>query len=334
MWLRSHLVLGALAASLLACSARPAPAVPCPAAPRVVAPPPATRTDNTLRDTDAAKTLEELARNIRLSPEDEALRKPKSLADVRAILRRDTIYLFADAAAFARTVPTVEGRFAEATLEFALGESQLVASQVFTTHAAWTGADLRIARASLASEGATPSTDRARLLAQLIQVVEEGNKIADALGITGPKHIARGAEVIRAVRQEAPTDPRTFALLAEYHRLRGEWAEFDTAMRSAESTDRASPPLCYLRAMEHLERHRRAGNAATALRECLSKYPKFVRAQAALVLTAAHPRAALRELNKLKAMNEDHYLVMLLEPTLTADEELEKLENKASDAGN
>jgi hypothetical protein len=294
---------------------------------------PSPRTDNTLRDNDASKTLDELARSIRLSPEDEALRKPKSLGDVRTILRRDTIYLFAEAAAFARTLPSIEGRFAEATLELALGESQLVASQVFTTQAAWTGADLRIARAALASEGPTPSTDRARLLSQLIVVIEEGNKIADALGIVGPKHLARGAEVIRTLRKEAPTDPRTFALLAEYHRLRGEWTEFDTAMRSAESADRTSPPLCYLRAMEHLDRRRRPGDAASALRECLVKYPKFVRAQAALVLTATHPRAALRELNKLKAMNDDHYLVMLLEPTLSADEALEKLENKeASDA--
>ena len=34
---------------------------------------------------------------------------------------------------------------------------------------------------------------------------------------------------------------------------------------------------------------------------------------------APNPRAALRELEKLKAMNEDHYLVMLLQPTLAAD---------------
>ncbi len=77
--------------------------------------------------------------------------------------------------------------------------------------------------------------------------------------------------------------------------------------------------------MEQLERRGRHDLGATALRECLKKHPKFVRAQAALVLMASHPAAALRELAKLKAMNEDHYLVMLLEPTLAADQELDRL---------
>src|SRR5688572_21187409 len=42
-----------------------------------------------LRAKDAQKTLNELEENIRLSPEDEARRHPKSVDDLRAILRRD-----------------------------------------------------------------------------------------------------------------------------------------------------------------------------------------------------------------------------------------------------
>lgn len=284
------------------------------------------KADAELRAKDADKTLDELARSIKLAPEDEALASPKSVADVRAILRRDTVYLFGAAAAYARSLGTLEGRILEATLELLLGESQLVASQVLTTQAAWVGADLRIARANLASEGPTPTSDRARMFVQLIRVVEEGNKIADALGIVAPRHVARGAEVTRALRAEAPADPRVAALSAEYHRLRGEWTEFEAAMAIAERADTKSPALCYLRAMASIERSKKHGPGAKMLRECLREHPRFVRAQAALVLVAAHPAGALREIQKLRQMNEDHYVVMLLEPTLAADKELSRMQ--------
>jgi hypothetical protein len=297
------------------------------------APPPAARPCFTiqggseLRAKDAAKTLDDLEKRIQLSPEDEALRNPKSIADIRAMLRRDAVYLFANGAAFARGLNTLEGRLNEASLELLLGESQLVASQVLSTQEAWVGGHLRIARANLASEESEQSSDRTRMLMQLIRVVEEGNKVGDALGIVAPSHIARGAAVIRQLRTEAPNDRRTFVLVAEYHRLRGEWAEFDAAMKSAESTDRASPVLRYLRAMEQLERFRRPDLGAAALRDCLATFPKFVRAQAGLVLMATNPADGLREIAKLKQMNQDHYLVMLIEPTLSADQELMRIQD-------
>jgi hypothetical protein len=78
--------------------------------------------------------------------------------------------------------------------------------------------------------------------------------------------------------------------------------------------------------MEQVERFRKNDRGAAIMRECLTKTPRFVRAQAALVLMARRPRDAMRELARLKTMNEDHYLVALLEPTLAADQELERLE--------
>ena len=282
-----------------------------------------------LRTKDATKTLAELSARITLSPEDEALRHPRSLDDVRSILRRDAVYLFEDAAKFAHDAGSREGRFAEAYLELLLGESQLGASQVRGMPAGWGSGNLRGARASRASERGEPTTDRGRLLAQLIRAVEEGNAIGDALGAVGPSHLARGAEVIRALRAEAPNDPRTFLLLAEYHRLRGEWTEFDAAMASAEAGETKGPSSAvrYLRAMEQLERHRKPDKGAAILREALAASPKVVRAQAGLVLMAKNPRVAMRELAKLKQMSEDHYLVMLLEPTLAAEQELLRLQN-------
>ena len=281
-----------------------------------------------LRPKDAQKTLDELVAHIQLAQEDEALRHPRSLAEVKAVLRRDTVYLFPSAAAFARATNTLDGRFSEATLELLMGESQLVASQVLTTQAAWVGGDLRIARANLAGEAGEPSSDRGRMLAQLIRVVEEGNKIADALGAVAPSHLGRGAEVVRALRAEAPADLRTSMLVAEYHRLRGEWTAFDAAMAMAETTDPSKPSLRYLRGMEQLERFRRPDLGAAIMRESLGAHPRFVRAQASLVLMAPNPRVAVRELEKLKAMNQDHYLVMLLEPTLAAVQELTRMQER------
>jgi hypothetical protein len=313
-------IFGLLAATVMACGAR-APAPEAPARPCFTI-----RGDGALRSKDAAKTLEDLAEHVHLGPEDEALRDPKSLQEIRQILRRDAVYFFAKAATYARSLNTPEGRYLEATLELLLGESQLVASQILSNQEAWVGGDLRVARANLAGEGQQPSTDRTRMLVQLIRVVEEGNKIADALGVVAPTHLERGAVVIRQLRTEAPNDPHTYQLVAEYHRLRGEWSEFEAAMKLAEAADRSSPALCYLKAMEQLERFRRPDAGAIAIQQCLVTYPKFVRAQAALVLMAPSPVEGFRALQKLKQMNQDHYLVMLLEPTMAADRELLRMQ--------
>jgi hypothetical protein len=284
-----------------------------------------------LRAADAKKMLEELVERLHLSPDDEALRNPRSVQEVKQILRRDLVYFFPAAAAYARSLNTRDGRFDEARLELFLGESQLLASQILNAQEAWVGTDLRIARANLAGEGAEPATDRGRMLAQLIRVVEEGNKIADALGIVAPTHLKRGAEVIRQLKEEAPNEIKTNGLIAEYHRLRGEWTEFDEAIKAAETADRgeANPVLRYLRGMEQLERFRRPDQGAQLMRECLAKYPKFIRAQAALVLMATNPADGLKEIEKLKQMDEDHYLVLLLEPTLAADRELMRMQKPA-----
>src|SRR4051812_20911835 len=106
-------------------------------APLTPAPPCFTiHSDAELRAKDAEKMLADLTARIELAPEDEQLRHPKSVADVRTILRRDAVYLFADAAAYARSLDTTEGRFMEAHLLLFLGESQLVASQVLSTQVA------------------------------------------------------------------------------------------------------------------------------------------------------------------------------------------------------
>ncbi len=322
---RTSRAVGVLAlVGLAACGAPPVPAAPAaPARPCFTI-----QGGSELRPKDAQKTLDELVVHIQLAQEDEALRSPKSLADVKAVLRRDTVYLFPNAAAFARSTNTLDGRFLEASLELLMGESQLVASQVLTTQAAWVGGDLRIARANLAGEAGEPSSDRGRMLAQLIRVVEEGNKIADALGAVAPSHLARGAEVVRGLRAEASADVRTSVLVAEYHRLRGEWKAFDAAMATAETADPSTPALRYLRGMEQLERFRRPDLGAVIMRESLAAHPRFVRAQASLVLMAQSPDVALRELEKLKSMNQDHYLVMLLEPTLAADQELTRMQGR------
>lgn len=283
--------------------------------------------DGPIRSADATKKLEALTARIQLGPEDEALRSPKSLSDVRKILQRDVVYFFPNGAALARAQNSVEGRQLEATLELLLGDTQLVASQVLSLQASWVASDLRVARAALASEKGLPATDRGRALVQLVRAVEDGNEIADALGQVGAQHVARGAELTRALTVEAPNDVRTAMVRAEYHRLRGEWPEFDAAMKTAETTSREHPGLCYLRGMEQVERFRKNERGAEIMRECLAKTPRFVRAQAALVLMARRPREAMRELARLKTMNEDHYLVALLEPTLAADQELERLES-------
>lgn len=62
------------------------------------------------------------------------------------------------------------------------------------------------------------------------------------------------------------------------------------------------------------------------MRECLTKFPRFVRAQVALVLMARTPSEGMQAIDGLRKLNEDHYLVMLLQPTLAADQELSRMQ--------
>jgi hypothetical protein len=309
-------VAAAVLTLLSGCASAPPPAAsaaaPCP------------QVDDGLRTKDATALLERLGARVRLSPEVEALRKPASLDDVREILKHDHAFLFRGAAAYANAQKSLDARVLEASLELFLGESQLLGSQVLTVQAAAVSADVRMARANAVEEGTEPTSERGRVLAQLVRTVEDGNAIADALGVLAPSHLKRGGELARAIAAEAPNDPRTYLLAAEYQRLRGAWPEFESALATAEKLDARAAPVRYLKAMEQLERYRKPEAGAALLREALAASPGFVRAQAALVLMAPTPGDALKEITKLRQMNRDHYLVLLLEPTLSAARELER----------
>ncbi len=219
---------------LAATSPGPSSKAPAPTRPCFVV-----RGGGALREADAKKVLAALVKNVRLSPADEALRSPKSLEDVRAIVRRDLVYFYPEAAAFARSLRTLEGKLAEAQVSLLLGDAMLVASQALTSQEAQVGAHVRIARANLAGEGATPSTDRGRTLAGLVRAVEEEHPRRRARR-RGPR--VRGARRRARARahERGPEPPSRRCCAPRSTACAASGQEVDVALASADVPERAA----------------------------------------------------------------------------------------------
>jgi hypothetical protein len=273
---------------------------------------------------DAQQLLDSTFGRIKLSPEDEALASPKTLDDARAILVRDQAFLFRRAIDVVHPMPGTEARVTEAQLELLLGETQLLGSRILAEQVLVAGFAVETARARLATLPQGASTDEARELPELVRAIDEGAELGRALSMVAPPHFSAAAVLVRDLEKAAPADPRVLVLRAELHRFRGEWDAFDADVAELERREPASPGLLYVRALAAWSRKGDRDAAAALFRDLRTRAPSFLRAQAALVLLAKTPDEALREVQALRAASPSHYLVVLLEPTLAAEQELSR----------
>jgi len=253
-----------------------------------------------------------------LTPSDDPLRAPKSLADVDAILHLDQVDLFDGAARFAASQKGDEALALRAQIEIAHAEAQLIVADLLEACARGAESATRTLRFR-ADSGQTSAAERA-LLATLEANERQALEVAAALRSLAGKHAREGAELASGVVRDAPKGYRAYRIAADYHRLRKDWRAFTEAVLAL---DRASPQsngLLFARGLgaEALGDEEAATRFFTA---ALAKDGKFVRAQAHVVLLQKHPRRMRVELEKLRAMNPRHQLVVFATPFVASLEQ-------------
>lgn len=264
----------------------------------------------------AQSLLDDLHKKLAADDAQNPLRSPKSLDDVLAVLQSDQIDLFPEAVKFAKAQNNVKGRTLAAQLELAWGENQRIVAQIIDLLAVDMREESR-ELAELEASGKAAPEDQKRL-ARLETLVNEEAPIISALSRVAPGHIRNGAAMAEELVKSAPEGYEGYRVLADYHRIRSDWASFDAMVKEVETRHPQSVGLLFLKGVSEAERKGDLDAGQKLLREALTKDPKFCRAQAQLVFMANGLTAKYEEYTKLKAMNPRHQLVLVAGPVIEA----------------
>ncbi|HEU5074343.1 MAG TPA: hypothetical protein VFU02_09220 [Polyangiaceae bacterium] len=170
-----------------------------------------------------------------------------------------------------------------------------------------------------------------QMLSRLEERIEAADEVRVACEVLAAEHLEAAAPLAsEAVKQGKPGFTQPLTALAFYYLLSGKWLEYDDVMESVRAAERNTLMLTYLNAMESLQRFTLREEAREELRQALTQQPKFVRAQAKLVLLQDDPDAAFAEFNKLKAMSPSHPVLALVGDLIVEEYEASRALSQAS----
>lgn len=267
----------------------------------------------------ATKVFDAFRADIAAQVPIEPLRAPKSLDDVLEILRRDQIDLFAHGVDFARGDPSTKARVLEAQLELAWGEALVMVAQVLERQLA-EAAFQSLRQRARAAIGQVSGEEQKSVQA-LSEKLQSARKLIDAMWVLAPMHIERGAALAQKLLQSAPNDYHGYRVAADYYRLRADWPSFDKMIEEVGKRKPDSTGLAFLLGVAAMDRFGNREVCAKKLSQALVSDPKFAKAQAMLLILADTPKANHEALEKLRAINPTHQLVVLVGPTIEASYE-------------
>lgn len=262
----------------------------------------------------AEKVLADARAQLRQNEGPNPLRNPKTIDDLLAILQSDQIDLFAGGVKLANSMQDRKAQVLGAQIELAWGENERIVAQIVDMFAG----DLREERRELLeaeAAGKLAEEDKKRL-ELLDNLVRNSNPLVDALSRLSPFHIGEGAKMAEKLIQGTPEGYEGYRILADYYRIRGDWANFDAMVKEVEARHPASTGLLFLKGIALAERNGDLEGGTKLLQEALKQDPKFTRAQAQIVFMARGLTAKHAEYLKLKAMNPSHQIVVLAGPVI------------------
>lgn len=264
----------------------------------------------------AQKVLDDANAELFAANAGNPLRKPKSLDDVAAILESDQLDLFPAGVKVALADSSRKGKVLAAQLEIAWGEDLRIVAHLVDL----LSADLRQERRELEQSEAVGklSPDDEKRLTAISTLVDREDALLAAASRLAPIHLAKGAKLAEALVSETPEGYEGYRVLADYARIRGDWAKYDAMVKEVEQRHPQSNGLLFLKGIALTERESDLEGGAKLLREAVAKDPKFCRAQAHLVFLASGLTKKREEVAKLKAMNPQHQLVALTGPIIEA----------------
>jgi hypothetical protein len=242
------------------------------------------------------------------------LKDPKSLDDVMEVLRLDEIDLFPGAVRFATNEGSPRGKALAAQILIAWGDAQHLLGHLL--HRA--SHDLEESRNRLEARRAAGKLSGAdeEKLARINKSLDDLEGVERAMRLVGNRHIADGMKLAEQVIASSPSDYEGYRVAADFYRLREDWTSYDSMVKKIETLKPDSKGLVFLRAEEAWDRDHNKLEAGKLFKEALSRDPKFTRAQVALMIMQPDLNGAHAELEKLKAINPNHQIVIWMGPVL------------------
>lgn len=264
----------------------------------------------------AQAILNDLGKKLAATDAKNPLRAPKNLDDVLTILQSDQVDLFPAAVKLAKADPSPRAQTLAAQLELAWGENLRIVAQIIDL----LSTDMREEARELAELDAVGKTTPAekQRLDRLETLVNEEGPIVAALSRVAPTHLREGARIAATLVKAAPEGYEGYRVLADYHRIRSDWAAFDAMVKEVETRNPDSTGLLFLKGIAEGERKGDLEGGIRLLKQALAKDPKFCRAQAQIVFMSSGLTAKFEEYTKLKAMNPNHQLVVVAGPVIEA----------------
>lgn len=240
----------------------------------------------------------------------------KTVDDVVAVLKRDELAQFDDAAEFAKSQTTPDAKALRAQIELAWGDAQTLLADLLerTQHELSTSRD-QIEQKK--TQGPLSAGDQTRS-DELKASIDELQKVVPALRALAKGHLEEGGKVAEEVMKTTPKSYLGYRVAADYFRLKGDWKKFDEMKKKIESTNPKSNGLVFLRGIEQLERHKKPDEAKKLFREALKNDPKFTRAQAMLVVMPNEIEETYKEYKALEELSPFHQVVVWVGPRIEA----------------
>ena len=227
---------------------------------------------------------------------------PTSVAEVLSILLSDEVGRFEGAVRFMDGKQGPEALTLRALLELSWSDGYTTVADVFAELGRRKSLEAKQLE-DRQTAGRELTSDEESTLEALRANIDEMAKAQGACDSLAAEHLrAGGALAQEAVTQGSPGAGAPAETLAFYQLLNDDWGRFDRTIQTVRQSDPDAPMLHYLTALESLHRFALQKEAREGLAEALRVEPKFVRAQAKLVLLQddiEHTYAALTELEKL-----------------------------------
>lgn len=253
---------------------------------------------------EAQRTLRTYAEAQGIPPLAPTTPPPSSLADVVEVVREERLQDYDAARGIMAGIQGPEALTLRSLLELSQANAYLTAAAI-----------LREIKERKVAEAQVAAADQAE---ELAREAREIDRVIQALRTLAEEPLAAGRRLYQEALRQAPDDPGGSLAEAEFHRLRGQWRDFDMAIRRVEGAEPYALQVRYLRAMESSERFANAARAAERLEAIVAERPGAIRARASLVFVQDDIEATHRKLNELRALRPEHFVVRLAAPLIDA----------------
>lgn len=239
--------------------------------------------------------------------ENHPLLHPQSLADIEAILKLDQVRLFPAGIEYVATLDSKDALALRGQIELAWGESYIVMIDIMSNLKKVFARELtKLEKKERANK---LSNSELAELYSIRSMVAQLDQNREAFKLMAIEHMTNGQEISETVIERFPDNFIGYRLAADFHRTLKEWDAFDAMITKIEATNPASNGLLFLKGAAAFQRNKDLTTAAGFYRKALKHDPKFVRAQAHLVMIQQDVGEMYEEFVKLEQLNPHHQII-------------------------